>query len=37
MQGYQALDLRIMRHVVEHNLDDLLAFVDVVRKGSETE
>ena len=35
VHGYQTVDLRVMRHVVEHNLDDLLAFVDVVREGSE--
>lgn len=32
VHGYQAVDRRILRHVIEDNLDDLLAFVSVVRK-----
>ncbi len=31
VHGYQTVDRRILRHVVEHNLDDLLAFVQLVR------
>lgn len=31
VHGYQTVDRRILRHVVEHNLDDLLAFVQSVR------
>jgi len=30
VHGYQMVDLRILRHVVEHNLDVLLDFVRVV-------
>jgi uncharacterized protein YutE (UPF0331/DUF86 family) len=29
--GYQTVDLRIMRDVVDNRLDDLLAFVDAIR------
>jgi uncharacterized protein YutE (UPF0331/DUF86 family) len=32
VRGYQAVDLKIMRDVVENRLDDLLAFVDAIRK-----
>jgi uncharacterized protein YutE (UPF0331/DUF86 family) len=31
VHGYQTVDRRILRHVVEHNLDDLLAFVQAIR------
>ena len=31
VHGYQALDRQILRHVAEHNLDDLNAFVGAVR------
>lgn len=31
VHGYQAVDRRILRHVLEHNLDDLLGFVSLVR------
>nr|WP_245688289.1 HepT-like ribonuclease domain-containing protein [Thiohalomonas denitrificans] len=31
VHGYETIDRRILRHVVEHNLDDLLAFVHSVR------
>ncbi len=31
VHGYQTVERRILRHVVEHNLDDLLAFVRAVR------
>jgi uncharacterized protein YutE (UPF0331/DUF86 family) len=32
VHGYQAVDLKIMRDVVENRLDDLLAFVDAIRE-----
>jgi uncharacterized protein YutE (UPF0331/DUF86 family) len=32
VHGYQAVDLRILQHVVEHQLPDLLAYVDAVRQ-----
>ena len=31
VHGYQTVDLRIVRDVVEHRLDDLLAFVAAIR------
>jgi len=31
VHGYQVVDRRILRHVAEHNLDDLMAFVASVR------
>jgi uncharacterized protein YutE (UPF0331/DUF86 family) len=31
VHGYQALDRQILRHVAEHNLDDLNSFVNAVR------
>lgn len=31
VHGYQSIDRRILRHVVEHNTDDLLAFAQAVR------
>lgn len=31
VHGYQAVDRAILRHVAEHNLDDLLDYVRVVR------
>lgn len=31
VHGYQSVDRRILRHVVEHNTDDLLAFTQAVR------
>ncbi|WP_418067373.1 type VII toxin-antitoxin system HepT family RNase toxin [Sedimenticola hydrogenitrophicus] len=31
VHGYQSVDRRILRHVVEHNTDDLLAFAQAVR------
>ena len=31
VHGYHTVDKRILRHVLENNLDDLLAFVDAVR------
>lgn len=31
VHGYQSVDRRILRHVVEHNLDDLLALVACIR------
>lgn len=31
VHGYQAVERRILRHVLEHNLDDLLGFVSLVR------
>lgn len=31
VHGYQTVDRRILRHVVEHNLADLLAFVQAIR------
>ncbi len=32
VHGYQAVDLAIVRDIVERRLDDLLAFVEVVRR-----
>lgn len=31
VHGYQAVDLRILTDIVEHRLDDLLAFVLAIR------
>jgi uncharacterized protein YutE (UPF0331/DUF86 family) len=31
VHGYQSVDRRILRHVVEHNTDDLLAFAQAIR------
>lgn len=31
VHGYQALDRRILTDIIEHHLDDLLAFVDAIR------
>lgn len=31
VHGYQSVDRRILRYVVEHNTDDLLAFTQAVR------
>ena len=30
VHGYQGIDLQIMRHIVEHRLDDLLAFTTAI-------
>jgi uncharacterized protein YutE (UPF0331/DUF86 family) len=30
VHGYQSVDLQIMRHIVEHRLDDLLAFTTAI-------
>jgi uncharacterized protein YutE (UPF0331/DUF86 family) len=32
VHGYDAVDLAIVRDVVEHRLGDLLAFVEAIRK-----
>ena len=32
VHGYQSVDLRILRDIVEHQLPDLLAYVDAVRQ-----
>lgn len=32
VHGYQAVDLAIVRDIVERRLDDLLAFVEVIRR-----
>ncbi|MBX3274564.1 MAG: DUF86 domain-containing protein [Sandaracinaceae bacterium] len=34
VHGYSAVDPAVVRDVVEHHLDDLLAFVEAVRAGS---
>jgi uncharacterized protein YutE (UPF0331/DUF86 family) len=31
VHGYQSVDLRIMRDIVEHRLDDLLAFMTAIK------
>ena len=31
VHGYQTVDLRVVRDVVEHRLDDLLEFVTAIR------
>ena len=31
VHGYQTVDRRILRHILETNLDDLLAFVQLMR------
>jgi len=36
VHGYQTVDRRIMRHVVENDLDDLLAFTAAVRARHNT-
>jgi uncharacterized protein YutE (UPF0331/DUF86 family) len=33
VHGYQTVDKQVLRHVVEHNLDDLLAFSRHVRES----
>ncbi|HEY3493334.1 MAG TPA: DUF86 domain-containing protein [Polyangiaceae bacterium] len=32
VHGYASVDLGIVRHVLEHGLDDLLAFVEAIRR-----
>ena len=32
VHGYQVVDLAILRDIVEHRLDDLLAFVEAIRR-----
>ena len=31
IHGYMAVDLTILRHIVEHELDDLLSFASAIR------
>ena len=33
VQGYDSVDLAVVRDILEHRLGDLLRFVDVIRKG----
>ncbi len=35
VHGYEIVDLEIVKDVVEHRLDDLLSFVDTIRKRLE--
>lgn len=35
VHGYQAVDLEIVRDVVEHRLDDLIAYASMVRRQAE--
>ena len=34
VHGYDDVDLKIVEDVLTHHLDDLLALVDVVRRGA---
>lgn len=36
VHGYQKVDLQILRHVVEHQVADLLAYAEAIRRGLAT-
>ena len=36
VHGYETIDLRILRDIVENRLDDLIAFVDAIRERIES-